>query len=210
MWGTIVSILYALIVLVLLVPATVVLGAGEVANSYKSPLVWFLAGVPIVSQVILLLLRAETARKRLKPQVPILVSAIITGLLLTFVTFLTVSAIIVAIPGQTRVSDLVLVLPLISWIAWGVAFYGLNQDSTDPVTGALKWLFRGSVLELLVAVPAHVIVRRRNECCAPILTGFGITCGIAIMLLSFGPTVLLLFQKRMNSYSRPSIHNRVK
>jgi hypothetical protein len=77
----------------------------------------------------------------------------------------------------------------------------LCRNSTDPVTRAVAWLFRGSVLELLIAVPAHVIIRRRHDCSAPVVNSFGIASGIAIMLLSFGPSVLLLYKKRMAAYS---------
>jgi len=52
----------------------------------------------------------------------------------------------------------------------------------------------------LVAVPCHVIVRRRDDCSAPIATSFGIVTGIAVMLLSFGPSVLLLYKKRLDAY----------
>jgi len=70
-------------------------------------------------------------------------------------------------------------------------------------------LLRGSILELLVAVPSHIIVRQRNECCAPIVTFWGIVTGISVMLLSFGPGVLFLFAARVrrkkNQRSSPPI-----
>ena len=49
---------------------------------------------------------------------------------------------------------------------------------------------------LLVAVPSHVIVRRRDDCCAPAGTFWGIATGISIMLLCFGPGVFFLFVER--------------
>jgi hypothetical protein len=69
----------------------------------------------------------------------------------------------------------------------------------------LPLLLRGSALELLVAVPCHVIVRRRDDCSAPVVTGFGIVTGIAIMLLSFGLSVLLLYQKAHGCVREPSV-----
>jgi hypothetical protein len=76
------------------------------------------------------------------------------------------------------------------------------RRSSDPVTRVVSWLLRGSVLELLIAVPCHIIARRRDECSAPQMTSFGIATGIAIMLLSFGPSVLLLYKKRLDEYPR--------
>jgi len=45
-------------------------------------------------------------------------------------------------------------------------------------------------------VPSHVIVRRRDDCCAPAGTFWGIATGISVMLLCFGPGVFFLFVER--------------
>jgi hypothetical protein len=81
-------------------------------------------------------------------------------------------------------------------------FYRYYRKPGARLATGIAWLLRGSVLELLVAVPAHVIVRRRDECCAPTFTGWGIATGIAVMLACFGPGVLVLYQKQMESYRK--------
>ena len=75
------------------------------------------------------------------------------------------------------------------WTLWAFIF-GSFAKSDDPnafIHRATGWLLRGSILELLIAVPSHIIVRRRGDCCAPIGTFWGITTGISVMLLCFGP-----------------------
>ena len=88
------------------------------------------------------------------------------------------------------------------WLLWGILFYFYFRNTSSVVTGIISWLLKGSVLELLIVVPCHVIVRRRHDCSAPLATSFGIATGIAIMLLSFGPSVLLLYKKRLEAYSK--------
>jgi hypothetical protein len=69
----------------------------------------------------------------------------------------------------------------------------------------MEWLLRGSILELLIAVPSHVIVRQRDDCCAPFATFWGIVTGISVMLISFGPGVLFLFAARIRRKQRVGI-----
>jgi hypothetical protein len=86
-------------------------------------------------------------------------------------------------------------------VLWGILFYLYLRNSLEITTRAVSWLLKGSVLELLVAVPCHILVRRRDDCSAPVATSFGIVTGIAVMLLSFGPSVLLLYKKRLDAYA---------
>jgi hypothetical protein len=93
------------------------------------------------------------------------------------------------------------------WIAWSVVFVILSANR-NPQSLGMKlhhFLIAGSVLELLVAVPAHLVVRRRTECCAGMLTGTGICIGAAIALVSFGPSVLLLFHRRCRQIAIPVV-----
>jgi len=207
-WGLVIIFIYALIVLGLLAPAFLTMASSsppslsDLREFYQSWWVWMVGGVFVLGQFVLLSLSVDTSQKRMRPRSPIVLSAITVGLFLMIVTGAIMLSALIALKLDDKVPVLGtitrdLAMIFIPWIVWGVLFYLFYKNSDDPVTHAVAWLFRGSVLELLVAVPSHVIVRRRHECSAPIATGFGIASGIAIMLLSFGPSVLLLFKKRM-------------
>jgi hypothetical protein len=67
-----------------------------------------------------------------------------------------------------------LILPALSaWAFWSGIFFLLTakRGKTTVALALHRWLLAGSLLELLIAVPAHLIVRRRSECCAGIMTG---------------------------------------
>jgi len=217
-WGLVVTLLYAVIVIGLLAPICLLLAASstptfrEFVEFYQEWGLWIIAAGFILIQFTLLSLSVDTSEKRMRSRTPIVITALTTGLLLMFITVVVAVSSIVAVKGEGRFPNLggpAVIAGIIGglWIMWGVLFYLFYRNSADPVTHALSWLFRGSVLELLVVVPSHVIVRRRHDCCAPAVTAFGITSGIAIMLLSFGPSVLLLFMKRMERYAVREIRN---
>jgi hypothetical protein len=101
--------------------------------------------------------------------------------------------------SSTQQSVLGLLWPLfVSWFVWALIFRrAARADVPDALMKRLtRWLLRGSILELLVAVPSHVIVRRRDDCCAPAGTFWGIATGISVMLMCFGPGVYFLFVER--------------
>ena len=85
------------------------------------------------------------------------------------------------------------------WMIWGLVFYRFFRDAAGVGTTrrAVAWLLRGSILELLVAVPCHVVVRHRGDCCAPFATFWGITLGLSVMLMAFGPGVFFVFADRV-------------
>ncbi len=95
------------------------------------------------------------------------------------------------------------------WTLWGFVFWRCfkNPDPAAIMNRLAAWLLRGSILELLVAVPCHIYLRHRDDCCAPGVSFAGITAGYSIMLLSFGPGVFFLFARRIaRARLRPS-HN---
>ena len=83
----------------------------------------------------------------------------------------------------------------ISWLVWGVYFFiKLRNTSRYKATASLLSLVAVSnILQLLVSLIAHYIVRRRGECLAGIFTSIGIIGGIIVMVWSFGPAILFLF-----------------
>jgi hypothetical protein len=216
-WGIIVSLLYALIVVGLLVPGMAALSGYNVSSSssFRSDMrdifalwiVWIPIGILVCAQVVLLFLSVDTSQKRLKPRAPILVSYTVTAMLFALLTFAALSSLGAAVYSD-KFSDrfwptetYVIVVWAILWLLWGVVFLLFFRNANVPTTRLLAWLLKGSVLELLIAVPCHVIVRRRNDCSAPVATSFGIATGVAVMLLAFGPSVLLLYKKRLDAYA---------
>ena len=77
-------------------------------------------------------------------------------------------------------------------------FFRLSRraEPKDLVSRLCKYLLKGSILELLIAVPTHIVARCRDYCCAGIMTFIGLTLGTSVMLFSFGPGVFFLFVAR--------------
>jgi hypothetical protein len=68
--------------------------------------------------------------------------------------------------------------------------------ATDVITQQCRYLLKGSILELLIAIPTHIVARARDYCCAGFYTFIGIAFGISVMIFSFGPGLFFLFAAR--------------
>jgi hypothetical protein len=92
------------------------------------------------------------------------------------------------------------------WIAWAITFgfYTVRGGRANFMTRLARSLIAGSILELLVAVPAHVLARTRGYCCAGLGTFWGIAAGLSVMLFAFGPAVFVLFARRYGDLRRPA------
>lgn len=184
---------------------------------------WIWLGVLALCQALLLLVPVNVAERRLPARrrllAPILTASFLLSALFisgifsalcaifrdnAFNTFEFINKLGGVNPQNQAASDFnrwlaLIAIVVIFWSVWGVIFYRFarTDDPNAAVKRATRWLLRGSVLELLVAVPSHIIVRHRDDCCAPFGTFWGITTGISVMLLGFGPGVYFLFAERM-------------
>src|SRR6266403_1605780 len=221
-WGLLISVFYTLILLALIVPGATLLalykfeGWGKlletVTEAYGDWMLSLLIAAVLTSQALLLFSSVDTSQKRLKPRSHILVSVTVGALLIALLSSAVIWSLGFAVRGDKvwdklfdRQTDILLFWAAL-WVLWGILFYFYFRNSSAVVTSLISWLLKGSVLELLIAVPCHVIVRRRHDCSAPIATSFGIATGLAIMPLSFGPSVLFLYKKRLDAYA-PRSHS---
>lgn len=220
-WGIVITAFYALVVFLLLSFGLVLLSedwwAFESWDQGDLEELIFFALIPtailVCGQVLLLFLSVDTVWRRLKPQRHAKVTAGLVGVMVTVLSIAIFFAIAMAhsgdnfdipileeiIPVGSELSVFLATIAVI-WGIWGVVFYTFAKRASNVVDSAVSWLIKGSVLELLVAVPCHIIVRQREWCCAQYVSAYGIAAGIAIMLMAFGPSALLLYKRKLDEY----------
>jgi hypothetical protein len=188
---------------------------------------WLWLFVLASGQALLLLLPIHIAERRLPARRPLKLPVIVTAFFLANLCFAGIFSVLCAIftdrafdlfnwfaflattpnqTGQPNNNDSgwstlfsMILMMLVLWLIWAVVFQNFAKpDDPDALLKRItRWLLRGSILELLIAVPSHVIVRRRDDCCAPAGTFWGMATGISVMLLCFGPGVFFLFVERV-------------
>lgn len=166
---------------------------------YGSWVYWaFVGGLTLLESALLLtplqIVRRRPVRKR--RWIPLAATA---GLLMGLLVATGVLSIGEAIRLDQSLPGLALGAGGLGWVVWGIVFgrYAYNSDPQSAFARVVDRLICGSTVELLVAVPCHVYVRQRNECCAGLATFTGIATGLAVLLFAFGPGVFFLFAKRV-------------
>lgn len=202
-------LLYLLCLSIAVVPLFTLAGSGNREDRIEGLTIFYCCIVPILVliQGFLLLLPAGVVRERPVKKRKILVSAVIAAIPMALLTFGLFYCIALVFWGEESAnsnyieSPFLYLLPAISWLAWGALFIKCYADQTPLsfTSRITQWLLRGSILELLVAVPSHIISRRRDDCCAPMITLMGIATGLAVALLSFGPGIFFLFAQRIRN-----------
>ncbi|MBN1456269.1 MAG: hypothetical protein JW912_00275 [Sedimentisphaerales bacterium] len=175
---------------------------GNILEMYKAWQFWIWGGVILLIQASLLLIPVQVSEEPLVPKRHIRITVVTIALLFSILLWGFVCSIAFGIFGDDVLVDpfvwLLVGFIVIAWIFWSYIFFRYAKKRTPELFArkGIGWLIKGSVLELLVAVPSHIIVRRRDDCCAPGFTSLGIAAGIVIMLIAFGPGLYFLFSAR--------------
>jgi hypothetical protein len=205
-WALAVAGLYVLILAVLTVPAIILAGLpkvkpGEAVEVFIHWQFWLWLAVMALGQLALLLVPVRVASRRpvtksaLWPALlacGLMAGGLVTGAAYSILEFL----------GRDQIKpDWLVLLPIglgiWMWGLWAVIFNDVGTgEPRSYVARQCELLFKGSILELLVAVPTHIVARYRDYCCAGFMTFVGLTMGISVMLFSFGPAVFFLYMAR--------------
>jgi hypothetical protein len=173
---------------------------------------WIFCAIVILSEALLLIIPVRIVKQRPRPQRGLWATAIAAGALFAVVALGMVWSIVAAVLGDGSIESIVFLLALIflliNWVVWSCIFraFARNTDPGSYIRRLMKWLLRGTILELLIAVPSHVIVRHKDVCCAHGVTALGIATGLTVMLISFGPGIYFLYAERIQS-KKPKTEN---
>ena len=203
LWALLTVVLYIICLSIVIIPMFLFVYPDyypELLGSYYL----FFVPVFVLVQAVLLFVPVAVVRERPIKRRRIVASAVLGSIPIGIMALAFVGSIILIIWGEEGSFEFlykwpVLIIPAIFWLVWGIIFFR-SFSSDDPMSFTstiVRWLLGGSVLELLVAIPSHIISRHREECCAPPLTFLGIVTGLSIALMSFGPGVFFLFAKKI-------------
>jgi hypothetical protein len=217
-WGILTAGLYAAALVLLTVPVirAAFPNGDQPEQIYSQWGYWVWVGFMTLCAVLLIIAPVRLAGGRDRSRRPLAIAVGTTGFLLAMLVLGATASIGELVAGENafngfapdgwtflfRFAGITLAL----WGLWAAVLYWLTRRQA-PLSAVRWWartLLAGSVLELLIAVPSHIVVRQRTECCAGSYTFLGLVTGISVMLLSFGPGVFFLFAERASRIKQPA------
>lgn len=205
-WAWVVAGLYVLTLVALTVPGC--LAAFMPTIKWSDPFsvfiswpYWVFLAVMFAGQVALLAVPVRVASRRPVTKGPLWLTVLAGGLMAGALVVGAAYSILEFIYRDKIAGPLPLVVALTGvfvWLIWSVIFFrlGRRMDPVDLVSRQCRLLLKGSILELLIAVPTHIVARSRDYCCAGFMTFLGLTAGVSVMLFCFGPAVFFLYVDR--------------
>ena len=168
-------------------------------NALSGELFWtiFVIAITFISQAVFILIPGTINLCRPIRRRRLVAPVIIASLMMTvLIIALFVSIIeLLNIGGASWLNYVSFLIIGLSWIGWGIVFF-IRYKETErykALKGLISTMIAGSLIELLAAIPSHIIVSRRPGCFVGIGTACGIGGGIMVMLWAFGPGIILLF-----------------
>jgi hypothetical protein len=178
----------------------------ETAEMYGDWRWWLGLVVMGLAQAALLAVPVRLASRRPMSRRPLALTVLVSGLMMAALVVGAIYSLCEFAFGEKAGDDahfiltnwIALAMGVAAWCAWALIFFRLSRttEPQDFVSRLCKSLLKGSILELLIAVPTHIVARCRDYCCAGFMTFIGLTLGISVMLFSFGPGVFFLFAAR--------------
>jgi len=221
-WAFVTVLLYICLVVTVFVPLGLWVAfyndadASDILGFYTAWQFWLFCGIITAIQALMLLFPVKTTAEAPKPQRLIWVPVVTAALLFSILVLGVVWSILMAIWGDDILEGYLLwasfAFVIFCWIVWLFVFYRFYRrvEAKTLFRRITTWLIRGSIVELLVAVPSHIIVRRRDECSAPGFTYLGIAAGLVIMAIAFGPGLFFLFRERFERMKPKSKRNNLQ
>jgi len=204
-WALLVAALYGAILVILTWPVAMAaflpIRPAEVARVYVAWPYWAWVGVMFACQAALLAVPVKIESRRPVTRGALWPTVLVAGLMAACLVAGTAWSIIEFLlldHSKPWTGWLPFALAGLAWLVWTVIFLRMGRVTgpADLVSRQCRALLRGSILELLVAVPTHIVARYRNYCCAGLMTFLGLAAGISVMLFSFGPSVFFLYADR--------------
>ena len=203
-WALLVVSLYGLILLAMSAPLAAAAFqhlSWEILGMYTVWQFWLWFDMMILSQAALLVIPVAKQQRRPVRRRSLWTTTLAGGLMMGLLVLsagVSLHEFVTREPLQDAAMLGALLAGLAVWAGWAVVFYlyGRRREPVGMVAQMCRLLLAGSILELLIAIPTHIVARSRDYCCAGFMTFLGLVFGFSVMLFSFGPGLYFLFVAR--------------